>query len=76
MANGKGFDPAFVFIDSKKPTQFSAIDDLSLNLDEKKTVDIEWAAKKYEKESFGYDIEHSVDKITEGTYLTENPFLP
>ena len=71
-----GMTPKFIFIDPKQTTQFLSIDDLELSLDARKTVDLNWAAKKYESQAFGFDIEHSVDTIKEGEYLTETPFLP
>lgn len=71
-----GFETAFITINTKKQTVYSSINDLELSLDAKKTVDLEWMAKRYEKEAFGFQIEHSIDEIQEGNYLTETPFLP
>ena len=72
----KGMAPYFIFIDPKQVTKYSSINDLNLSLDQKKTVDVEWSAKRYEKEAFGFDIEHSVDEIKGGDFLTEIPYLP
>jgi len=72
----KGMAPYYIYIDPKQNSKYSSINDLSLSLDQQKTVDVEWSATLYEKEAFGFDIEHSVDKIKDGEYLTKIPYLP
>lgn len=72
----KNEKPIYVFIDPTKKTTYSEISDLNLSLDKKKVVNVEWNSKNYSKEAFGFLVEHSIDKIKEGTYLTEKPYLP
>jgi len=72
----KGMSPYYIFVDPKSTTTYLDINDLTLSLDKKKVVDIEWSSKRYEKEAFGFDIEHSIDKASEGEFLTEVPYLP
>lgn len=72
----KGLEDSYIAINPKLRTKYSDIDDLTLKLDQKKTVDLEWSANRYEKEAFGFEIEHSMDEIVEGEYINETPFLP
>ncbi len=71
-----GFDDAYVFINPKKLTSYPAIENVSLTIDKKKTTELIWNKKAYEKLAFGYDIEHSMDKEQEGRYLDTLPFIP
>lgn len=72
----KGLASQYMFVDSKSITSYLEINDLSLSLDKKKVVDIEWSSDLYSKEAFGFDIEHSIDKIKEGEFLDDKPYLP
>ena len=71
----EGVRPAYVFVDTKKKTNYSSIA-LSLELDQKKTVVCSWDFKRIEKESFAFDIEHSVGEPKEDSFLTDVPYMP
>ena len=68
--------PLYIFIDHSKKTKYSSIESFKLSLDKKKVVSIEWDSKKYQKESLGYDIEHSIDNKNNKEDLLELPYLP
>lgn len=68
-------DPLFISIDPKNVTEYSNID-LSLELDQKTTVVASWNYADIIKESFAFQIEHSVGKKQEGSYVSEQPFMP
>ena len=72
----KGFEDAFVYINPKELTSYPSIENISLTLDKKKSTELIWNKKDYEKYSFGYNIEHSMDEQKEGTFLDTIPFIP
>jgi len=71
----EGIPAAYVFVDTRKKTSYSPIT-LSLALDQKKTVVCSWDFKSIEKESFAFDIEHSIGEPQTGKFLTDVPFMP
>lgn len=71
----KGLSPVYSFVDPKETTEYSSID-ISLILDRKKTVSVEWDAKSVADQSLGFYVEHAIDKPKNGSYLDELPYIP
>jgi uncharacterized protein len=72
----KGIEPFYVRVDASKPTFYPKIENSTLNLDRKYTVNLEWNAKNYTDYGFAFLIEKSLDQPKEGSFLTERPYAP
>lgn len=74
--NIKGVEPFYHRVDASQLTVYPKLEGVKLNLDRKKTVDIEWTAKQYTNFGFGYLIEKALDAPKEGNFLTQQPYAP
>ncbi len=72
----KGLNPFYARVNASEWTVYPKIEGVKLNLDKKKTVDLEWSAKQYTNFGFGYLIQKSLDEPKEGTFLTLRPYAP
>ncbi len=72
----KGMPLMYIKVDASENTVYPEISDLSLKLDKKKTVDVEWNAKLYTEYGFGFQLEKSLDTPLSGNILNERPIVP
>jgi len=68
-------DPVYVYVDANEITVYPEVN-VSLYLDQKKTVVCSWNYEELRDYSFAFDIDHAVGKTTNAAPLLENPFMP
>ncbi len=68
--------PVYIYVDAYQNTFYSEIPEFELSLDRRRTVMVEWNSNAIQKESLGFLVEHSMDKQSEGSYLSDIPHIP
>ncbi|MDG1332050.1 MAG: hypothetical protein P8P74_06960, partial [Crocinitomicaceae bacterium] len=71
----EGLDPIYSFVNPKERTNYLNIK-VSLLLDRKKTVTVEWDSKIVADQSLGFFVEHAIDEPIKGSYLDDLPYIP
>ncbi len=66
----------YLVVHTDELTEYPKIESFALKLDRKNTVELTWQARNTKAFGYGFQLEKSLDKPQEGTYLTQTPYVP
>jgi fibronectin type 3 domain-containing protein len=72
----KNAPDGFIVVQTGELTTYPKIENVTLLLDRKNTVELRWQARKTKAFGYGFQLEKSLDSPKEGNYLTQTPYVP
>lgn len=72
----KNAPDGFIAVQTGDMTAYPKIENVTLTLDQKNTVELRWQARDTKAFGYGFQLEKSLDAPTPGNYLTETPYVP
>ncbi len=72
----KNTPDGFIAVQTGEVTSYPKIENVTLTLDRKNTVEMRWQARNTKAFGYGFLLEKSLDAPKEGNYLTQTPYVP
>jgi hypothetical protein len=72
----KNAPDGFISVQTNELTSYPKIENVTLTLDRKNTVEMRWQARNTKAFGYGFQLEKSLDSPKAGNYLTKTPYVP
>src|SRR3989338_5460719 len=72
----KNTPDGFIAVQTGEVTSYTKIENVTLTLDRKNTVEMRWQSRDTKAFGYGFQLEKSLDAPKEGNYLTKTPYVP
>lgn len=72
----KNAPDGFISVQTGEVTNYPKIENVTLTLDRKNTVEMRWQARNTKAFGYGFQLEKSLDSPKAGNYLTQTPYIP
>jgi hypothetical protein len=72
----KNAPDGFISVQTNEVTSYPKIENVTLTLDRKNTVEMRWQARNTKAFGYGFQLEKSLDAPKAGNYLTKTPYVP
>ncbi len=72
----KNASDGFIAVQTSEITTYPSIENVTLTLDQKNTVELRWQSRNTKEFGYGFQLEKSLDAPKSGNYLTQTPYVP
>lgn len=72
----KNTPDGFIAVQTNEVTTYPKIENVTLTLDRKNTVEMRWQSQDTKAFGYGFQLEKSLDSPKAGNYLTQTPYVP